>query len=172
MIFSNVDSVKIAIKELDTILHKLPKAEGYKLKYYSIEDNFLIINNIKVNSIESLSSDDFKIPEFSNYLSELEREKLCNNISFLYKNNISDAMQGESFWQFEYYYKTHLSSDLATYRMIIAVYKPTDISNSHFKWSYKILDSQNELVLYKDITENKNLNESPPYPPRINPYNN
>ncbi len=172
MFFSNIDSVQVAIKELDTILYKLPKAEGYKLRYYQVKGNVLVLNNIRINSIVNLSPNDFKIPEISNYLSEQEKMKLCDNIIFLHKNKISNAMQGESFWQFRYYYKSHLSSDYATYRMIIAVYNPIDTSSAYFKWSNEILDSQNELVLYKDITENKNLNESPPYPPRINPYTN
>ncbi len=169
--FSNFDSVQVAIKELDTILHKLPKTEGYKLKHYHIkEDGSLIINKIKINSLNSLSIEDLNIPEISNYLTELEKRKMLYNILYLHKNNISDAIQGESIWQFNYLYHTRTTSDYATHRMVIVVYNPIDTSNAYFRWSKEILDSQYELVLYKDITEYKDLNESPPYPPRINPY--
>jgi len=171
LIFSNLDSMQYIIIEMDTLLYKLPKANtSSQLRYYEINmKNELIINNEFINKLEDLSINDFNDKIFDN-LRLSEKQRLKYDILYLYKNHISQGLQSQYCWQFEYYYYDDPSCDYCD-RCIINIYNQNDTSNKFFRYMHKILDVKKNLVLYTINDTVRNYPFNPPdFPQIINPY--
>jgi hypothetical protein len=168
--FNYIDSVQNAIIEMDTLLHKLPKNHRGKLKYYNIdEDNKLTINGIYIGLINKISSSDFARPSIFDDFTIKEKGMLYSNIKYLYENHITEAYEGECFWQFKYSYRSYSGGNVSSYRVVIAIYDTSNTYNAYFRYAYEIMDRKKNLVLYRFIP-NKEFSKAPDYQQIHSPY--
>lgn len=150
--FDNIDSVSKTIQQTDTLLDKLQVAyTPVKLNYFKIN----IYGNIEINGViinkiyERAEVDDSKKDSlFKNY-SESEIWILFRNIRYLFKNHISMAIEDQCLPYYVYNYKACYNDEPRDQRMIIYLKNSKDTNTSNFRSTYTILETKNNLVLFK-----------------------